>query len=426
MSVDWRKLLVPPEVGATLAPALSVEILADLWSRWEKEIEHPLSSEAIAIALLRSGDVAKEVITLRYVEGGWASRRVQDAIFEASKKSAAHALALASNNRFSWYGLQNAAERLFNEVVEYEEGGIPTGSRWYEASNWEKLMCAAASNPAMDRRTLGAMIRGEAPFEHPSASMRSKVAVWAIHNVQYEEPEAYPGKDMPDPYELDFRHPSEALLWLIKVGDFDEGRFAPVVRALQRPMMFSISSSDWDDGSDPAQDDLITAAKERRQRVMENFLNWCLSNYEDEPLDVDEDSDFEPVQFFKGDFAVVAAMCALRYPTIDYDEPYLRSLAVSPNWIARSAYYAAKITEATMLRRRGAGQVIRDLAKASHGDELALLRAAMCNADSTKLMEGGELGDGREDFSKLLWKAYNAKKSRQLSIHISQLPGAKP
>jgi hypothetical protein len=45
MTVDWRKLLAPPEVGAALAPALSVELLADLWSRWEKEIEHPLDAE---------------------------------------------------------------------------------------------------------------------------------------------------------------------------------------------------------------------------------------------------------------------------------------------------------------------------------------------------------------------------------------------
>lgn len=424
MSVDWRRLLTPPEVGAALVPALSVELLAELWTHWGSEIEHPLDAEAVALALLRSGDPAREVVALRFVDAGWASRAVQDTIFETAKKSAAHALALASNRRFSWYGLRNAAERLFNEVLEYEPGGIPDGERWYQPSVWERLMQAAASNPAMDRATIGALIRGQPPFEQPSALVRSMVGVWAVHNVNYEEPEAYPGKDMPTSYEMDFRRPSEALLWLIKEGDFDEEHFAPVVRALQRPAMFSIAPSDWADEIDVAGGDRLDAAHKRRQQAMENFLNWCLNHFENEPLDVDPSSDFKARQFFRGDFAVVAAMCALRDPMTTYDERFLRSLSSSPNWIARSAYYASRITEATTLRPRFARQVISDLARVSHGDELALLRGAMCNEDSTKLMEGGELGDGREDFSKLLWKAYDAPKSQQLNSHVAQLPGA--
>lgn len=424
MSVDWRNLLKPPEVGAALVLSLPVELLAELWTRWEKEIEHPLDAEAVSTALLQSGDAAREVIALRFVNGGWARRSVQEIIFQTAKKSAAHALALASNRRFSWYGLRNGAERLFNDVVEYEAGGVPEGGRWYEQSNWERLMYAAASNPAMDRRTLGNLIRGLEPFEHLSGLARSMVGVWAIHNVTYEEPEPYPGKDMPTSYEMDFRTPSEALLWLIKQGDFSEDHFAPIVRALQGPMIFSISPGDWAEEIDAADRDLFVAARMRRQRAMENFLNWCLSNFRNEPLDVDPDSTFKSWQFYKGDFAVVAAMCALRDPLKAFDEQFIRSLASSSNWIARAAYYAAKITEATTLRPRLARQVIRDLERSSNGDELALLRGAMCNADSTKLMEGGELGDGREDFSRLLWKLHETPKSKQLSDHVRYLPGA--
>ncbi len=327
MSVNWNKVLSPPDVGKEIVKTLSVETLADIWSNCRPDEECCLDNEEIIKAIVGRKDKAAQVLCAKYGNLHLYSGFTAQELVELAGRSRSHTLAILGNTRIDWYSFWMGRENLLVEELIF-----PT----VEADDFATHILL--KNPRMDRKLIGDIIRGEGQFQEIPASTRIKFGFFAIGADYVEDSDTvYYEGIMPSENDINFRKPTEALFAILSQHEKEyRVHFEDLVN-LQKPRVFSICDDDWIDEEGRSEIGDLTDYHEklrmRDARALNNFINWLLDWSKEEPLDTGEEKDRFGV-YVKGSFAVVALKEALsRFSDKNESEQTIQRIAQSKHWV---------------------------------------------------------------------------------------------
>lgn len=399
MSTSWNDVLTPSGVGVAVAPKLSAEKLTEIWlsaptepKSWERVF--PLDDEQILKAILKTEDVAKELVALRLASPQESS--AQNALLDAAQKSPAHRCAFLSNRRLDWYYPFGSFFDTLKSKVLRPPSDLSQISDPLEIDEAEPCkeyvgaLCVAAANERMNRRIIAESIRGVEPFDRLSPSIRSRIALEAA--TYFSKPRPYDLKDYPDDPPAEFlaeRKPIEAYYALVKEGD---GEIYPTITEAIEAGEFSINDNDW---LNEAEKEKLSVSKfrERETAALKNFVSFMIGWSKHEPEGREhKEKEIKARELYKGTFAMASLCCALQkldLPSFLEDEDEadrkarksaIEAAKSSKSWVGRAAYYAFRINKISGLRSaRQQRKDFKELLAEVKGDRLPFLRA-WCSA----------------------------------------------